>query len=150
MRHCLASELLNCCLDWWHIPAINMIQSSVLEVKRLGYLLCLVGLRPHNELVLLLVNTLSKDLLSSNPVTLHLALTLCCSALSKEHVEQLINPLRQVFLKTSNAASKALAWKCLSKGATEEAVKDLESTLVDASHAPDGQLSLLTVALTSV
>ena len=62
--------------DFGHIHAVNMSQQTNLVAKRVGYLASTVCLHSGHELTTLLVNTMRRDLKSSNhlEVTMHTSL----------------------------------------------------------------------------
>ncbi|KAJ1625757.1 Clathrin/coatomer adaptor, adaptin-like protein [Pavlovales sp. CCMP2436] len=76
-------EMLGQSADFGHIHAVNITQQTNLLCKRVGYLACSLCLHPEHELITLLVNTIRRDLKSSN----HLE---ACAALIA--VSKLVNP----------------------------------------------------------
>jgi len=62
------AEMLGHNADFGHIHAVNMSQQTNLVAKRVGYLASTVCLHPEHELTTLLVNTMRRDLKSSNHV----------------------------------------------------------------------------------
>ncbi|XP_059479239.1 AP-4 complex subunit epsilon-1-like isoform X1 [Neocloeon triangulifer] len=82
--HCLAfaifAELMGFNVEFAHIHAINLAQQSSIVEKKMGYVACCCLLNETNELNLLLVNTLVRDLASKNVAIVGLALCALCSA----------------------------------------------------------------------
>lgn len=76
-------EMLGRSADFGHIHAVNMTQQTNILSKRVGYLACSLCLNPEHEFITLLVNTIRRDLKSSN----HLEV---CAALIA--VSKLVNP----------------------------------------------------------
>ena len=68
------AEMLGHDASFAHIHAINMTQQTSLVSKRIGYLASALCLHPNHELVTLLVNTMRRDLSSSNHVEVCAAL----------------------------------------------------------------------------
>ncbi|KAF4531430.1 hypothetical protein B566_EDAN004198 [Ephemera danica] len=82
--HCLAfvvfADILGYPAEFAHIHAINLAQQSSLPDKKMGYTASCCLLKEGHELCLLLVNTLVRDLASSNVAVIGMALTALCSA----------------------------------------------------------------------
>lgn len=72
-------EMLGQSAEFGHIHAVNMTQQTNLLCKRVGYLACSLCLHPEHELITLLVNTIRRDLKSSN----HLEVCAALIAVSK-------------------------------------------------------------------
>ena len=62
------AEMLGHDASFGHIHAVNMTQQTNLVSKRVGYLAAAVCLHPGHELTTLMVNTMRRDLSSSNHV----------------------------------------------------------------------------------
>ncbi|XP_065336280.1 AP-4 complex subunit epsilon-1-like isoform X2 [Cloeon dipterum] len=82
--HCLAFavfvNLMGYNVDFAHIHAINLAQQTSYVEKKMGYVACCCLLNEKNELSLLLVNTLCRDLGSNNVAVVGLAISALCSA----------------------------------------------------------------------
>lgn len=68
-------EMLGHDVAFGHFQAVRMTQSVGLLEKRVGYLASCVLLHEHHELIVLLINTLQRDLKSSNLAEICMALT---------------------------------------------------------------------------
>lgn len=68
-------EMLGHEASFGHFNAVKMAQSTGLLEKRVGYLASCVLLHENHELIVLLINTMQRDLQSSNLVEICMALT---------------------------------------------------------------------------
>lgn len=95
MRECLVRliycEMLGHEAPFGYIHAVNLTQSSNLLEKRVGYLAVSLFLNPNHELMLLLINTLQRDLRSSNWLETCSALTVLCKLINAEMIPAVQN-----------------------------------------------------------
>lgn len=68
-------EMLGHATPFGYIHAVKFAQQASLFEKRVGYLAVTLMLHENHELILLLINTIQKDLRSSNIVEICMALT---------------------------------------------------------------------------
>ena len=87
------AEMLGHDAQFGHIHAVNMTQQTALPAKRVGYLASAVCLHPGHELTTLLVNTLRRDVASSNQVEVCAALIAIPKLVSVEVLPALLQPV---------------------------------------------------------
>lgn len=87
------AEMLGHHADFGHIHAVNMTQKTNLVSKRVGYMASAACLHPGHELVTLAVNTMRRDVASSNHVEVCAALIAIPKLVSKEFLPALLQPV---------------------------------------------------------
>jgi len=87
------AEMLGHDASFGHIHAVNMTQQTNLISKRVGYLASTVCLHPGHELTTLLVNTMRRDLSSSNHVEVCSTLIAIPKLISVEMLPALLPPV---------------------------------------------------------
>ncbi|XP_022109150.1 AP-4 complex subunit epsilon-1-like isoform X2 [Acanthaster planci] len=95
-------ELLGYSAGFSYISAIKLAQQGSLATKRVGYLAVGLFLHESHELILLLVNTLQRDLTSTNMLHNCMALGAICQLIGPEMVPAIL-PLVEEKLKHSKA-----------------------------------------------
>ncbi|XP_038078397.1 AP-4 complex subunit epsilon-1-like [Patiria miniata] len=95
-------ELLGYTAGFSYISAIKLAQQGSLATKRVGYLAIGLFLHENHELILLLVNTLQRDLSSTNMLHNCMALTAVCKLIGSEMVPAVL-PLVEEKLKHPKA-----------------------------------------------
>ncbi|KAL0222904.1 hypothetical protein P9112_002294 [Eukaryota sp. TZLM1-RC] len=88
------AEMLGYDASFGYIHAVNLTQAEQLIPKRIGYLACSLCLHPDHDLLVLLVNSLQRDLRSKNPLIISIALSAACRLLSAEMIPAVVD---QVF-----------------------------------------------------
>ena len=73
-----------------YIHGVNLCHNASLIAKRVGYLVCSLFLDPSNELMILLINTIQKDLKSSNLLQVSFALIVVSRLANLEMVPVLV------------------------------------------------------------
>mmetsp|Transcript_20610 Transcript_20610/g.48958 ORF Transcript_20610/g.48958 Transcript_20610/m.48958 type:complete len:814 (+) Transcript_20610:300-2741(+) len=91
MMYC---EMLGHRVDFGYIHAVNMGQRTVLGEKRTGYLAASLFLDANSELLILLVNTIQKDLKSANSWDVCAALSAVTRVIGGETVPAVLKPVR--------------------------------------------------------
>eukprot|EP00475_Leptophrys_vorax_P016732 TRINITY_DN2323_c0_g1_i1.p1 TRINITY_DN2323_c0_g1~~TRINITY_DN2323_c0_g1_i1.p1 ORF type:complete len:1145 (+),score=327.32 TRINITY_DN2323_c0_g1_i1:67-3501(+) len=86
-------EMLGHDASFGHINAVKMTNDPNTLVKRIAYLAVCLCLHPNNDLMLLLVNTMQKDLKSPNHVEVSLALHTIAKLINKELIPAVIAPV---------------------------------------------------------
>lgn len=79
-----------------YIHGVNLSHNKNLIAKRVGYLVSCLFLDPSNELMILLINTIQKDLKSSNSLEVAFALTVVSRLANEEMIpvlSSLVSPL---------------------------------------------------------
>ncbi|GET00949.1 AP-4 complex subunit epsilon [Rhizophagus clarus] len=80
-------DMLGHNVEFGHIHAVKLVQSAKgLWEKRVGYLACSLFLHETHELSIMLINTIQKDLRSSNHLEVCAALTALCQLLNTEMI----------------------------------------------------------------
>ncbi|KFH14088.1 adapter-related protein [Toxoplasma gondii MAS] len=102
-------ELLGHDASFAHFHAVKMTnQTNNIKAKRLGYLACNLFLSEDNELMLLLINTIQKDLASPNILNVQSALHCVARLLTPEMLPALLPSLSSL-LQHSHAAVRRKA-----------------------------------------
>ena len=83
-------EMLGHDASFGHIHAVQMANSKMILEKRMGYLAVCLVLNPEHSFMLLLINTIQKDLRSDNPLDVSMALNVVCKLVSSETVPALL------------------------------------------------------------
>ncbi|XP_021375805.1 AP-4 complex subunit epsilon-1-like isoform X2 [Mizuhopecten yessoensis] len=107
-------ELLGYDLSSVYIHAVKLAQQGTGFEKRLGYLACSLLLNENHELILLLINTIQKDLNSSNILDNCAALTVICQLVNSEMIPSVL-PLVQEKLKHPRELVRMKAAMCVHK-----------------------------------
>ncbi|KAK2188547.1 hypothetical protein NP493_129g04034 [Ridgeia piscesae] len=94
------------------IHAVKLAQQGALQEKKVGYLVCSMLLHESHEFVVLLVNTIQKDLRSTNVLEICTALTVITQLMSSEMVPPLL-PLVQDKLSHPKEMVRRRAVLCL-------------------------------------
>eukprot|EP01006_Ploeotia_vitrea_P035710 TRINITY_DN65928_c7_g1_i1.p1 TRINITY_DN65928_c7_g1~~TRINITY_DN65928_c7_g1_i1.p1 ORF type:complete len:1086 (+),score=219.34 TRINITY_DN65928_c7_g1_i1:30-3287(+) len=95
-------EMLGHPAEFGYIHAVKLMPAASLLDKRVGYLVVSLCLKPEDELVMLAVAQIQKDLASSNYLEVCVALTACCKMLSAELIPCVIQAV-QGLMNHSNA-----------------------------------------------
>lgn len=95
-------EMLGHHASFAYIHAVKLTQDRNLLCKRIGYLLCSLCLDSSHELLLLLINSIQKDLASSNYMEVDAALSSICKLLSDEMVPAVLPSILNLFSSHSN------------------------------------------------
>ncbi|XP_001641922.2 AP-4 complex subunit epsilon-1 isoform X2 [Nematostella vectensis] len=121
-----------------HIHAINFAQQQNMMDKRIGYLALSLFLHENHPLLVLLVNTLQRDLKSTNVLVIMSALTAFCKLINTEMVpavlQQVLSLLdfkRDIVRKKAVMALHRLHQKCPSM------VSNIEEHALKALHDRD-------------
>ncbi|XP_003382933.2 PREDICTED: AP-4 complex subunit epsilon-like [Amphimedon queenslandica] len=88
-------EMLGVECSWGYIHAVKFTQSSNIADKRIGYLASSLLLHPNHELNMLLINSLQRDLRSSNMLEVSMALIIICRLIGEEMVPPLLPLVRE-------------------------------------------------------
>ncbi|CDR96554.1 adaptin N terminal region domain containing protein, putative [Babesia bigemina] len=83
-------EMLGFEAPFAHIHAINMAQERSLVCKKAGYWACRQLLKPQSELMLLLINTIQKDLQSPNFADIVCALQCVCDLVNRDMIPTIL------------------------------------------------------------
>lgn len=83
-----------------------MLSTSTLD-KRVGYLAASLFLQEDHELIVLLINTLQKDLKSANVIEVCCALTVVCKLINKDMMPALLPQVLQL-LQSKRDIDKAV------------------------------------------
>jgi len=99
-------EMLGHEAGFGYIHAVNMTQRSELLLKKVGYLAVTLLLRPDHELMILLVNTVQRDLVSDNFLEVSAALSALTRLASAESVPLFLNQVGQLLSHPKEAVRK--------------------------------------------
>lgn len=91
VKICIVCEAMGYEAGFIYVHALKLAQKGNLQQKHTGYLSAAISLHPHHELVILLINTLQRDLASSNHLEVILALTSVCHLISSETVHNVMH-----------------------------------------------------------
>jgi len=83
-------EMLGHDASFGHIHAVQMANSRNILEKRMGYLAVTLVLNPDHQFMLLLINTMQKDMRSDNVLEVSMALGVVCKLVSVETVPALL------------------------------------------------------------
>ncbi|XP_014680274.1 PREDICTED: AP-4 complex subunit epsilon-1-like [Priapulus caudatus] len=101
-------EMLGYQVPFAYIHAVNLAQKGTLNNKRIGYLAASLCFDEDNELALLLVNTIQRDMSSTNVLEVCMALNACTYFISAD-LAPLILPIVQDKLKHEKAVVRKKA-----------------------------------------
>lgn len=122
MMYC---EMLGHPVEFGYIHAVNMTQRTVLAEKKTGYLASSLFLDSDSELLILLVNTLQRDLRSSNPWEVCAALAAATKLIGADTVPAVIKLVKDVFAhQDAHVRKKALMVLHRFMSTSPEAVSD--------------------------
>eukprot|EP01053_Blabericola_migrator_P000033 Blabericola_migrator_1__32@NODE_1009_length_5717_cov_122_400531_g692_i0_p1_GENE_NODE_1009_length_5717_cov_122_400531_g692_i0NODE_1009_length_5717_cov_122_400531_g692_i0_p1_ORF_typecomplete_len969_score283_85Adaptin_N/PF01602_20/3_2e101AP4E_app_platf/PF14807_6/4_4e08Cnd1/PF12717_7/0_0022Cnd1/PF12717_7/2_6Arm_2/PF04826_13/0_44Arm_2/PF04826_13/2_2Cnd3/PF12719_7/0_0097HEAT_EZ/PF13513_6/1_1e04HEAT_EZ/PF13513_6/0_085HEAT_EZ/PF13513_6/3_4e03HEAT_EZ/PF13513_6/2_2e02CLASP_N/PF12348_8/6_5e03CLASP_N/PF1234 len=133
----LYAEMLGHDASFAHIHAVNLVSDKNIIAKRTGYMLCGLCLHPNHEFLLLLVNTIQKDLASVDYLEVAVALTSCAQVIQAEAVPILL-PLIVKLLSHSKelirkkALSALLALYRIDKSILSEIATEVRRVLHDS------------------
>jgi AP-4 complex subunit epsilon-1 len=99
-------EMLGQPAEFGHIHAINMTQQTNLLCKRVGYLACSLCLHPEHELITLLVNTMRRDLKSTNHLEVCAALIAVSKLVNAEIMPAIIECVAELLDHTHEVVRK--------------------------------------------
>lgn len=86
-------EMLGHDASFAHVHAAKLTTDKHLLVKRIGYLTCNLFLHKDHELMLLLINTMQRDLQSENHLEVCAALTSVCRLVNVEFIPAIMPPV---------------------------------------------------------
>jgi AP-4 complex subunit epsilon-1 len=122
MMYC---EMLGHPVEFGYIHAVNMTQRTVLAEKKTGYLASSLFLDADSELLILLVNTLQRDLRSANPWEVCAALSAATKLIGADTVPAVIKHVKDVFAhQDAHVRKKALMALHRFMATSPEAVSD--------------------------
>ncbi|KAL0221871.1 hypothetical protein RCL1_001725 [Eukaryota sp. TZLM3-RCL] len=85
------AEMLGYDASFGHIYAVNLTQSESVLHKRLGYLVCSLCLHPDHDLLVLLVNSIQRDLRSRDHIVVSIALGAASRLLNAEMIPAVLD-----------------------------------------------------------
>ncbi|KFM66037.1 AP-4 complex subunit epsilon, partial [Stegodyphus mimosarum] len=91
VKVCLICETMGYSASFIYVHSIKLAQKGNLQEKHTGYLATSFFLHPHHELVILLINTMQKDLCSSNYMEVLFSLTCICNLINSETVHNVLH-----------------------------------------------------------
>lgn len=94
VRECMVRaiyvEMLGHDASFAYIHGVNLCHNKSLISKRIGYLVCCLFLNPDSELMILLINTIQKDLRSTNLLEISFALIVVSKLATEEMIPVLM------------------------------------------------------------
>jgi len=136
-------EMLGHDASFGFIHAVNYTQKAKLMDKRIGYLACCLLLHEQHELTLLLMNTIQKDLKSSNIMENCIALIAVAKLVNKEMIPALLPLVSKLMehkrdIVRKKAVMAAFWFYELESSSIESLKPHFEKTLCDRSPAVMG------------
>lgn len=95
-----------------HIFAVNLASDKNILCKRTAYTICGICLKPDDELVLLLINTIQKDLASSDYIEVGAALNYCSQAVHREIIPILLPSIMNLLFHSKSVIRKKVSVVC--------------------------------------
>ena len=105
--------LLGYDVDFGQVEAVNLINDPKFSEKQVGYLATSLLLNENNEMVRLLINTMSKDLKDLNETVNCLALQAISNLANREVAEALVSDVYRLLNPTNNPFVRKKAALCL-------------------------------------
>ncbi|XP_076933880.1 AP-4 complex subunit epsilon-like [Bidens hawaiensis] len=99
-------EMLGHDASFGYIHAVKMTHDDSLLVKRTGYLAVTLFLNEDHDLIILIVNTIQKDLKSDNFLVVCAALNACCKLINEETVPAVIQQVVELLGHQKEAVRK--------------------------------------------
>ncbi|KAL8259890.1 hypothetical protein R6Q59_027843 [Mikania micrantha] len=99
-------EMLGQDASFGYIHAVKMTHDDSLLLKRTGYLAVTLFLNEDHDLIILIVNTIQKDLKSDNYLVVCAALNACCKLINEETVPAVIQQVVELLGHPKEAVRK--------------------------------------------
>ncbi|KAK3096300.1 hypothetical protein FSP39_025479 [Pinctada imbricata] len=99
-------------VSFGYIHAVKLAQQGSAFEKRMGYIACTILLHEDHELILLLINTIQKDLQSTNILDNLASLSAVCCLVNKEMITEVLPSVQQK-LKHPREIVRAKAVQCI-------------------------------------
>ncbi|PWZ08969.1 AP-4 complex subunit epsilon [Zea mays] len=100
------AEMLGHDASFGHIHAVKMTHDESLPLKRTGYLAVALFLDERHDLVILVVNTIQKDLRSDNYLVVCAALTAACRLIGEEAIPAVLPQVVDLLVHPKEAVRK--------------------------------------------
>ncbi|XP_062229577.1 AP-4 complex subunit epsilon-like [Phragmites australis] len=100
------AEMLGHDASFGHIHAVKMTHDELLPLKRTGYLAVALFLDERHDLVILVVNTIQKDLRSDNYLVVCAALTAACRLIGEEAIPAVLPQVVELLAHPKEAVRK--------------------------------------------
>lgn len=105
----LYCEMMGYKVEFGYLMAISLASCEEISKKRIGYLFSTHFIPTYHELSVMLVGTLQKDLQSSNPIVLDIALRSVCNLVTQASLPAIESQVRRLFHHhKANIRKKAL------------------------------------------
>ncbi len=124
-------SLLGYSVDFAHIHALQLAQKGSITEKRIGYLGCVMFLHEDEELILLLINTILRDLKSANVMENNMALVAAAHLVPKEMSAMLLPTLAEKLTHSKDFIRKK-SLVCLEQMACKN--PDLAEQVLEAAN----------------
>lgn len=99
-------EMLGHDASFGYIHAVKMTHDDSLVLKRTGYLAVTLFLNEDHDLIILIVNTIQKDLKSDNYLVVCAALTAVCKLINEETIPAVLNQVVELLGHQKDAVRK--------------------------------------------
>ncbi|KAK9067866.1 hypothetical protein SSX86_011977 [Deinandra increscens subsp. villosa] len=99
-------EMLGHDASFGYIHAVKMTHDDSLLLKRTGYLAVTLFLNEDHDLIILIVNTIQKDLKSDNFLVVCAALNACCKLINEETIPAVIQQVVELLAHPKEAVRK--------------------------------------------
>jgi hypothetical protein len=100
------AEMLGHDASFGHIHAVKMTHDESLPLKRTGYLAVALFIDERHDLVILVVNTIQKDLRSDNYLVVCAALTAACRLIGEEAMPAVLSQVVELLAHPKEAVRK--------------------------------------------
>lgn len=139
IKLCMTCETMGYPTPFIYVHCLKLAQKGNLQEKHTGYSAATFFLHPHHELVILLINTMQKDLCSSNYVEVLFALSSICSLINVETVHNILHLVEDKLNHEKSSVRKSAILTlghCLllinSQSAYQMSIPKLEKALTDS------------------
>ena len=106
----MACHTLGYDVTFMRLKALELAQKGNVLEKKMGYLACVMLLEPSDELILLLVNTVIKDLRSKNVMEVNLALNAAIYLTPKEMTPMILPIIMEKSTHKNVRQKTRLSW----------------------------------------
>ncbi|XP_055948824.1 AP-4 complex subunit epsilon-1-like [Argiope bruennichi] len=139
IKVCMNCETMGYPAPFIYVHCLKLAQKGNLQEKHTGYSAVSYFLHPHHELVILLINTMQKDLCSSNYVEILYALSSICNLINVDTVHNIFHLVEERLNHEKSSVRKSAILTlghCLllidSQSAYQMSIPKIEKALTDS------------------
>ncbi|GBN61465.1 AP-4 complex subunit epsilon [Araneus ventricosus] len=139
IKLCMTCETMGYPAPFIYVHCLKLAQKGNLQEKHTGYSAASYFLHPHHELVILLINTMQKDLCSSNYVEVLFALSSICNLINVDTVHNILHLVEEKLNHEKSSVRKSAILTlghCLllidSQSAYQMSIPKIEKALTDS------------------